>query len=231
MDDSADGAGNAVVHVGIFFAARNARFFRGLAFEHAGIIFSRLFAREGRQVPAFEFAQGIFHLGHDLNQIAYSLGCLPGASLWAGVQGANVKVISQAFADEHGLLFAPTREGHVRPPAATAFAIAFCGMSMADQNEVGWHADSFVGVRFCTVRDKTTGRFSEAVLRLSVSLDLVWALPPLLAPLVVGDACAGRGIGSPFPVFGRGLCVYELLSQLYPAPRFLACILVFSFDF
>ena len=143
VDDSAHGAGDAIVHVGICFATRNARLFGRLTLENAWVIFSRLFARKRGQVATFEFAQGIIRLGHDVNQIAYSLGCLPGASLWAGVQGANVKVISQAFADDHGLLFAPTREGHVCPPAVTAFAIAFCGMPMADQNEVGRHAASF----------------------------------------------------------------------------------------
>ena len=132
VDELAHGVGNAGVQVGIGFAARNARIFEGLSSKKAGIIFSDFFAGECGQVAAFKFAQVIFYFGHDIEQIAYPFGCLAGAFFWAGVEAANVKVLSQAFANEHGLLFAPMREGHVGPPAVKVFAVAFPGLSMAD---------------------------------------------------------------------------------------------------
>ena len=132
VDELAHGVGNAGVQVGIGFAARNARIFEGLSFKEAGIIFSDFFAGECGEVAAFEFAQVIFYFGHDMEYIAYPFGCLVGAFLRAGVEAANVKVASEAFGQEHGLLFAPMREGHVGPPAVVVFAIAFLGLSMAD---------------------------------------------------------------------------------------------------
>ncbi len=107
VDELAHGAGNAGVQVGIGFAAWNARFFEGLSAQKAGIIFFYFFAGECGQVAAFEFAQVIFYVGHDMEYIAYPFGCLAGAFLGAGVDTANVKVVSEAFANEHGLLFAP----------------------------------------------------------------------------------------------------------------------------
>ncbi len=107
VDELAHGAGNAGVQVGIGFAAWNARFFEGLSAKKAGVIFSGFFAGECGQVAAFEFAQVIFYVGHDVEHIAYPFGCLAGAFLGAGVDTANVKVVSEAFANEHGLLFAP----------------------------------------------------------------------------------------------------------------------------
>ena len=95
------------VQVGISFAAWNAYLFEGLSFKKAGIIFSDFFAGECGEVAAFEFAQVIFYFGRDLEYIAYPFGCLVGAFLGAGVEAANVKVFSEAFANEQGLLFAP----------------------------------------------------------------------------------------------------------------------------
>ena len=132
VDELAHGVGNAGVQVGISFAARNVRLFEGLSFKEAGIIFLDFFAGECGEVAAFEFAQVIFYFGHDMEYIAYPFGCLVGAFLRAGVEAANVKVASEAFGQEHGLLFAPMREGPVGPPAVVVFAIAFLGLSMAD---------------------------------------------------------------------------------------------------
>lgn len=132
IDELAHGVGNAGVQVGIGFAAWNARLFEGLSSKKAGIIFSDFFAGECGEVAAFEFAQVIFYFGHDMEYIAYPFGCLMGAFLGAGVEAANVKVFSEAFANEHGLLFAPRREGQVGPPAVVVFAVAFSGLSMAD---------------------------------------------------------------------------------------------------
>jgi len=132
VDELAHGVGNAGVQVGIGFAAWNARLFEGLSAQKTGIIFSDFFAGECGQVAAFEFAQVIFYFGRDKEYIAYPFGCLMGALLGAGVEAANVKVASEAFANEQGLLFAPMREGQVGPPAVVVFVVAFSGLSMAD---------------------------------------------------------------------------------------------------
>ena len=132
VDELAHGAGNAGVQVGIGFAAWNARLFEGLPAKKAGIIFLDFFVGECGEVAAFEFAQVIFYFGHDMEQIAYPFGCLAGAFLGACVEAVNVKVVSEAFANEQGLLFAPMREGHVGPPAVKVFAVACPGLSMAD---------------------------------------------------------------------------------------------------
>lgn len=132
VDELAHGTGNAGVQVGIVFTARNARLFEGLSTKKAGVIFLDFFAGECGEVAAFEFAQVIFYFGHDMEYIAYPFGCLAGAFLGAGVEAANVKVVSEAFANEQGLLFAPMRDGHVGPPAVMVFAVAFSGLSMTD---------------------------------------------------------------------------------------------------
>ncbi len=132
VDELAHGVGNATIQVGIGFAAWNARFFEGLSAQKAGIIFFDFFAGECGEVAAFEFAQVVFYFGRDMEHIAYPFGCLMGAFLGAGVDTANVKVVSEAFANEQGLLFAPMREGQVGPPAIVVFAVAFAGLSMAD---------------------------------------------------------------------------------------------------
>ena len=100
VDELAHGVGNAGVQVGISFAAWNACFFEGLSFKKAGIIFLDVFAGERGEVAAFEFAQVIFYFGRDLEYIAYPFGCLVGAFLGTGVEAANVKVVSEAFAKE-----------------------------------------------------------------------------------------------------------------------------------
>ena len=100
VDELAHDVGNATVQVGIGFTARNARIFEGLSCKKAGVIFSDFFAGECGEVAAFEFAQVIFYFGHDMEHIAYPFGCLAGAFLGAGVEGVNVKVGSEAFAEE-----------------------------------------------------------------------------------------------------------------------------------
>lgn len=132
IDELAHDVGNAGVQVAICFAAWNACLFEGLSAQKAGVIFLDFFAGECGQVAAFEFAQVIFYFGRDKEYIAYPFGCLVGAFLGAGVEAANVKVASEAFSNEHGLLFAPVREGQVGPPAEVVFAVAFSGLSMAD---------------------------------------------------------------------------------------------------
>lgn len=107
VDELAHGTGNAGVQVGIGFAAWNARFFEGLSAKKAGVIFLDFFAGECGEVAAFEFAQVIFYVGYDTEYIAYPFGCLASGFLGAGVDTANVEVVSEAFANEYGLLFAP----------------------------------------------------------------------------------------------------------------------------
>ena len=100
VDELAHDAGNAAVQVGIVFTARNARIFEGLSFKKAGVIFSNFFTGECGEVATFKFAQVIFYVGHDMEYIAYPFGCVAGAFLGAGVEAANVKVLSEAFANE-----------------------------------------------------------------------------------------------------------------------------------
>ena len=100
VDELTHDVGNAAVQVGIGLTARNARLFEGLSFEKAGVIFLDFFAGECGEVAAFEFAQVIFYFGHDMEHIAYPFGCLASAFLGAGVEVANVKVVSEAFSNE-----------------------------------------------------------------------------------------------------------------------------------